>query len=130
MPCSALTKIWIGLPVPNLMAFESRLVTTRSMRERSHRPTTEAAASIETSRVRSRLIDRIALWSAQRGAQQLTLTTYRDVPWNAPYYARLGFVECPLSSLGSAHHGVWEGQRGMGLNMDRRLVMTRAIARR
>ncbi|MFR9729857.1 GNAT family N-acetyltransferase [Saccharopolyspora sp. MS10] len=25
------------------------------------------------------------------GAAALTLTTFRDVPWNAPYYGRLGF---------------------------------------
>lgn len=27
----------------------------------------------------------------QAGAPALTLTTFRDVPWNAPYYARCGF---------------------------------------
>lgn len=26
-----------------------------------------------------------------RGERRITLTTFRDVPWNAPYYARLGF---------------------------------------
>jgi hypothetical protein len=25
----------------------------------------------------------------------LTLTTFRAVPWNLPFYARLGFVEIP-----------------------------------
>lgn len=34
------------------------------------------------------LIDHLAGVSAGR---PLTLTTFRDVPWNAPYYARLGF---------------------------------------
>lgn len=34
------------------------------------------------------LIDRVA----ERAAVALTLTTFRDVPWNAPYYARLGFT--------------------------------------
>ena len=29
-----------------------------------------------------------------------TLTTFRDVPWNAPYYTRLGFV-----ALDPAEHG-------------------------
>jgi len=28
----------------------------------------------------------------QRGYNQLSLTTFRDVPYNAPWYARLGFV--------------------------------------
>jgi GNAT superfamily N-acetyltransferase len=27
------------------------------------------------------------------GATQITLTTYRDLPWNAPFYRRLGFLE-------------------------------------
>ena len=34
------------------------------------------------------LIDHLA---AETGAPALTLTTFRDVPWNAPYYQRLGF---------------------------------------
>ncbi|MCD5354954.1 GNAT family N-acetyltransferase [Kineosporia mesophila] len=29
---------------------------------------------------------------ADRSLVPLTLTTFRDVPWNAPYYARLGFI--------------------------------------
>ena len=31
--------------------------------------------------------------AANAGFAALTLTTFRDVPWNAPFYARLGFVE-------------------------------------
>lgn len=27
------------------------------------------------------------------GHEVMSLTTYRDVPWNAPFYARLGFAE-------------------------------------
>lgn len=27
------------------------------------------------------------------GLESMSLTTYRDVPWNGPFYARLGFVE-------------------------------------
>jgi GNAT superfamily N-acetyltransferase len=29
----------------------------------------------------------------QLGYDRLSLTTYRDLPWNAPFYAALGFVE-------------------------------------
>ena len=28
-----------------------------------------------------------------RGFDRVTLNTFRDVPWNAPFYARLGFTE-------------------------------------
>ena len=38
------------------------------------------------------LIDRLGADAAAENRPALTLTTFRDVPWNAPYYARLGFV--------------------------------------
>ena len=33
-------------------------------------------------------------WAAAEGYPELTLATYRDVPWNGPFYASEGFVEC------------------------------------
>jgi ribosomal protein S18 acetylase RimI-like enzyme len=38
------------------------------------------------------LLDHAAGMAAERGLAALTLTTFTDVPWNAPYYARLGFT--------------------------------------
>ncbi len=38
----------------------------------------------------SSLVDHLDGWAAARGLAALTLTTYRDVPWNGPYYERLG----------------------------------------
>ena len=37
------------------------------------------------------LIERAETWARDRGLRALTLTTYVDVPWNGPYYERLGF---------------------------------------
>ena len=88
----------------------------------------ERAQSLD---IRRELIDNafvgIADWARAQGCQLLTLTTYRDVPWNAPYYTRLGFRECALDQLGREHREVWEGQRAMGLCMERRLLMARAL---
>ncbi|MCR9176522.1 MAG: GNAT family N-acetyltransferase [Alphaproteobacteria bacterium] len=44
-------------------------------------------------RLASRLIAGIDAFCAGRGLTKMTLTTFRDVPWNAPYYERLGFRE-------------------------------------
>jgi len=30
-------------------------------------------------------------WAASKGFHEMTLTTFRDVDWNAPFYARLGY---------------------------------------
>lgn len=32
-------------------------------------------------------------WAGAHGYGELTLTTYRDVPWNGPFYASEGFAE-------------------------------------
>jgi GNAT superfamily N-acetyltransferase len=38
------------------------------------------------------LIEHLAATARAEGRPALTLTTFRDVPWNGPYYERLGFV--------------------------------------
>ncbi|WP_327721688.1 GNAT family N-acetyltransferase [Streptomyces sp. NBC_00490] len=37
------------------------------------------------------LLDHLAAQATSQGVPALTLTTFTEVPWNAPYYARLGF---------------------------------------
>jgi GNAT superfamily N-acetyltransferase len=38
-----------------------------------------------------RLIQAVVARAREAGVPRLTLTTFRDVPFNAPFYARLGF---------------------------------------
>ena len=42
--------------------------------------------------VGSALIEHLAAPARAEPRPALTLTAFRDVPWNAPYYQRLGFV--------------------------------------
>ncbi len=42
-------------------------------------------------RIGRSLIEWVAAQAATTGVRALTLTAFRDVPWNAPYYARCGF---------------------------------------
>lgn len=37
------------------------------------------------------LLAHVAEWAASEGADAVTLTTFTDVPWNGPYYERIGF---------------------------------------
>lgn len=38
------------------------------------------------------LLHGVADWAASAGLACVTLTTFREVPWNAPFYARNGFA--------------------------------------
>ncbi|MGN9914491.1 GNAT family N-acetyltransferase [Phytohabitans sp. LJ34] len=46
-----------------------------------------------------RLVDHLAAYATATGVPALTLTTFADVPWNAPYYTRCGFVTLHDSDL-------------------------------
>ncbi len=37
------------------------------------------------------LVEHLVAWARHHGFPAVTLTTFTDVPWNGPYYRRLGF---------------------------------------
>jgi GNAT superfamily N-acetyltransferase len=39
------------------------------------------------------LVEAVCAWAGAQGLPAVTLTTFRDVPWNGPFYRRLGFRE-------------------------------------
>lgn len=69
------------------------------------------------------LVHTVLKWVASAGYQQLTLTTFRSVPWNMPFYARLGFVEIPTHELRPELENVVRDETGRGLDRDQRVVM-------
>jgi GNAT superfamily N-acetyltransferase len=65
-------------------------------------------------------------WARSAGYGAVTLTTYRDVPWNGPFYARLGFV--PLGDLTPGLAAIREHERAIGDDdFGPRVAMRRAV---
>jgi len=50
-------------------------------------------------RIGARLLDAVAERAKTSGLAGLSLSTFREVPWNAPYYRRLGFAEVADAAL-------------------------------
>jgi GNAT superfamily N-acetyltransferase len=71
------------------------------------------------------LIDHVGAWAANRGLAALTLTTFRNVPWNAPYYARLGFAEMPPAERGPRLTVLMAEEAERGLDPNQRVAMRR-----
>jgi GNAT superfamily N-acetyltransferase len=70
-----------------------------------------------------RLIATVADWARARAAAALTLTTFDDVPWNGPYYARLGFRTLDLTTLSPGLQAVRQSEADAGLPMAHRICM-------
>jgi GNAT superfamily N-acetyltransferase len=74
-----------------------------------------------------RLLTAVCEWAATEGHRSVTLTTFRDVPWNMPFYARLGFEVIPPADLSPALISVLQGEARRGLDPMRRVAMRRLI---
>ena len=74
-----------------------------------------------------RLIERAAVWARARDLGSLTLTTYVDVPWNAPYYRRLGFRQLSPGEETPGLGMIVSRERAAGLDVWPRTSMSRRL---
>ena len=73
------------------------------------------------------LLDDVAGWAAGRGLPALTLTTFRGVPWNGPYYARCGFRELTGGEVTAGLAELLAAEAALGLDPAERIAMRRPV---
>jgi GNAT superfamily N-acetyltransferase len=79
-------------------------------------------------RIGAALIGQVEQLARERQLTQLVLSTYREVPWNAPYYRRLGFADIDLSELDAALVARRNAHIARGLDESKRVFMRRDLA--
>jgi GNAT superfamily N-acetyltransferase len=71
-----------------------------------------------------RLINHVEDWGRSNSRPATTLTTFRDVPWNGPYYKKLGYRELAGSEIGSEVLREMEHEASLpGIDASRRCAM-------
>jgi GNAT superfamily N-acetyltransferase len=73
------------------------------------------------------LVEHLAAWARERAAPALTLTTFAEVPWNAPYYERLGFRGLADGELTAGLRRIRVAEAAHGLDRWPRLTMRREL---
>ncbi len=74
------------------------------------------------------LIEDLVARSRAAGQDALTLTTFVDVPWNGPYYARLGFRPLSQDELGPGLRAIRRAEIARGLDRWPRTAMRRELS--
>jgi GNAT superfamily N-acetyltransferase len=74
-------------------------------------------------RLGTALVRAVCGWATVSGYVMLTLTTFRAVAWNLPFYTRLGFEEIPRETLRPELAAVVSEEADRGLDPDTRVVM-------
>ncbi|PSS16662.1 hypothetical protein M430DRAFT_19638 [Amorphotheca resinae ATCC 22711] len=57
----------------------------------------------------------------------MTLTTYRNVAWNGPWYKKLGFQEVTAEEMGKEYLKIWDVESQHGHDMASRCVMRKSL---
>ena len=80
-------------------------------------------ASCQRRGIGARLVERAIGHGRELGMSAITLSTYRDLKWNGPFYARLGFREVDPGLAGPGHRGKQREEAEAGHDPARRCIM-------
>jgi GNAT superfamily N-acetyltransferase len=74
-----------------------------------------------------RMLDAVCAWAQERGYPAVTLSTFRDVPWNGPFYRKHGFVDLEPAAWTAGMRVIREQEAHHGLRTDVRVFMRRDL---
>lgn len=78
--------------------------------------------------VGSRLLAAACQLAASVGRSAVTLTTFVDLPWNAPFYSARGFTVLPEMAWGPGMREVWAAEVRAGIAVAPRTAMIRRFS--
>ena len=73
------------------------------------------------------LLKRVAAEASDRGLKTVMLSTFRDLPWNAPFYRRQGFRIVPPRKYETWMLQIEAAQANQGLDVSKRCFMARRL---
>ncbi|MGV0028847.1 GNAT family N-acetyltransferase [Phormidesmis priestleyi] len=69
------------------------------------------------------LVKTVCTWAKQQGYSIVSLSTFRDIPWNAPFYSKLGFTPVDEAELTTGFQQLRLQELEAGLPISERVVM-------
>lgn len=75
----------------------------------------------------ARLLAAVCAWARAQGHPAVTLSTFRDVPWNGPFYRKHGFRDLPQAQWTPGMRAIREQEARHGLRVEARVFMRREL---
>lgn len=74
-----------------------------------------------------RLLTTVCMWARARGHAAVTLSTFRDIPWNGPFYRKHGFRDLEPVEWTPGMRAIREKEAQHGLRVEARVFMRREL---
>jgi GNAT superfamily N-acetyltransferase len=71
----------------------------------------------------TQLVQTVKEWARRKGFHGLTLITFGHLPWNAPFYERLGFVRLKQAEQGDGLTDLIDDEAEFGVDISKRVCM-------
>ena len=71
----------------------------------------------------TRLVTAVVAWARAAGYRSISLLTFRHLPWNGPFYAKLGFRILDPVEHGPELAGLIEEEAEIGIDVKKRVAM-------
>ncbi len=78
----------------------------------------------------SELVATVCAWAGEMGFDCVTLSTFRDIPWNGPFYRSCGFSVVDPADYTPGLERIVEIENQLGLNTNLRVIMRRSTVGR
>jgi GNAT superfamily N-acetyltransferase len=75
----------------------------------------------------ARLLACVCAWAQAQGHAAITLSTFRDVPWNGPFYRKHGFRDLQPGEWTPGMRAIREREAEHGLRVEARVFMRREL---
>ena len=105
----------------DLVAF----VMFEAVEDRAYVEQIDVLPAYEGRRIGAALLDVVSGRARKAGLKGLSLSTFREVPWNAPYYRWLGFTDVADEALTPGMRAIREAHLARGLDEAARVFMVR-----
>ncbi len=73
------------------------------------------------------LLEHVCTWAAEHHYTAVSLSTFKAVRWNAPFYARHGFAPMTDDEIGPGLQQLAANEQAIGLDPNDRVFMRRAL---
>ena len=74
-----------------------------------------------------RLLETVCSWAKSQGRTAVTLSTFREIPWNGPFYRKHGFRDLSPDEWTPWMHTIRQKEAQHGLCVEARVFMRRGL---
>lgn len=113
-------RLWVALAGDTAVGFAHVIILKSGL---AHLEELDVHPSHGRRGLGSQLLERVCEWVRCRDYPSLTLTTFREPPFNMPFYRSRGFEELPREAFTEDLRNIVAHETSRGLDPEKRVVM-------